>query len=123
MSTSHIALANPIRGLQFAYINGRGGGVDLNELPAEGVRFGAARVGTSPSQEGGECYLNGLPNVKIFSRSKLSPVARFGEGSRSSEYNAAPFVGEVCAMRFYSRALTAEEIAYNYEIDKARFNI
>lgn len=123
LSTSHIAFANYKRGLQFAYINGRGGGINLEELPTEGVRFGAARVGTSPSQEGGECYINGLPNTKILSRSNLSSAARFGEGFRSNEINAAPFVGEVCAMRFYNRALTAEEIAYNYEIDKARFNI
>jgi hypothetical protein len=123
MSASHIALANHTRGLQFAYINGVGGGIDINELPTEGVRFGAARVGTSPSQAGGECYINGLLNTKPFNRSNYSPAARFGEGYRSNEYNAAPFVGEVCAMRFHSRALTAEEIVHNYEIDKARFGL
>jgi hypothetical protein len=123
MTTSHISLANETRGLQFACINGPSGGIPIGDLPAEGVRFGAARVGTSPSQEGGECYMNGLPNTKYFNRSNFAGAARFGEGFRSNETNAAPFIGEVCAMRFYSRALTAEEIAYNYEIDKARFNI
>jgi hypothetical protein len=30
---------------------------------------------------------------------------------------------ECCNIRLYNRALTAEEIAYNYEIDKARFGL
>ena len=30
---------------------------------------------------------------------------------------------EVCCIRYYSRALTADEIAHNYAIDKARFNL
>jgi hypothetical protein len=34
-----------------------------------------------------------------------------------------PFVGEVCALRLYSRALTADEIAHNYAVDKERFNL
>jgi hypothetical protein len=28
-----------------------------------------------------------------------------------------------CAVRLYSRALTADEIAANYAVDKARFNL
>ena len=34
-----------------------------------------------------------------------------------------PASGEFCSMRIYSRALTAAEIAANYAIDKARFNL
>ena len=30
---------------------------------------------------------------------------------------------EIYHVRAYSRALTADEIAHNYEIDKARFNL
>lgn len=33
------------------------------------------------------------------------------------------FTGEVKNIRIYSRALTAEEIAHNYKIDKARFGL
>jgi hypothetical protein len=33
------------------------------------------------------------------------------------------FIGEVNNIRLYSRALTAEEVAHNYEIDKARFGL
>ena len=31
--------------------------------------------------------------------------------------------GGICAIRLYNRALTADEIAYNYSIDKVRFNL
>jgi hypothetical protein len=34
-----------------------------------------------------------------------------------------PFWGEIFSIRLYSRALTAAEIAANYAIDKARFNL
>lgn len=37
--------------------------------------------------------------------------------------NTYGFNGEACAFRFYSRALTAQEIAANYAIDVARFNL
>ena len=33
------------------------------------------------------------------------------------------FDGEACGLRFSSRALTADEIAANYAVDKARFNL
>lgn len=34
-----------------------------------------------------------------------------------------PFSGRIHIIRVYSRTLTAAEIAYNYEIDKSRFNL
>ena len=43
--------------------------------------------------------------------------------SGSSNYSNWNFVGEYYSVRLYSRALTAEELAANYAIDKARFNI
>ena len=43
--------------------------------------------------------------------------------SGSSNYNSWNFVGAYYSVRLYSRALTAEEIAANYAIDKVRFNI
>ena len=33
------------------------------------------------------------------------------------------FSGDIYSLRLYSRALTADEIAHNYEIDKIRFNL
>ena len=43
--------------------------------------------------------------------------------SGSSNYAIYNFVGNYYCVRLYSRALTAEEIARNYNIDKARFNL
>jgi hypothetical protein len=37
--------------------------------------------------------------------------------------NTNKWLGRVWSIRLYSRALTAEEIAHNYEIDKARFGL
>ena len=43
--------------------------------------------------------------------------------SGSDLYASWTFVGSYYSVRLYSRALTAEEIAANYAIDKARFNL
>lgn len=59
-------------------------------------RDGGISAGTSTSNR--SCFLGNL-----FSYNKL--------------------YGNIYSIRLYNRALTAEEIAYNYEIDKARFNI
>lgn len=52
-----------------------------------------------------------------FSEPATSPC-RIGYG-----YNRGGFVGEIYCIRMYNRALTPEEIAYNYEIDKVRFGL
>ena len=43
--------------------------------------------------------------------------------SGSSNYQNYNFVGNYYCVRLYSRALTADEIARNYNIDKARFGL
>ena len=43
-------------------------------------------------------------------------------GDRAND-SSVPFTGKVYTIRIYSRVLTAEEIAHNYKIDKARFNL
>lgn len=43
-------------------------------------------------------------------------------GDRAND-SSVPFNGKVYTIRIYSRVLTAEEIAHNYAIDKARFNL
>ena len=43
--------------------------------------------------------------------------------SGSSNYQGWNFVGNYYCVRLYSRALTADEIAANYAIDKERFNL
>lgn len=59
-----------------------------------------------------------------------NPYYRFGGtycntlcvGDRAND-SSVPFTGKVYTIRIYSRVLTAEEIAHNYKIDKARFNL
>ena len=45
-------------------------------------------------------------------------IIRLGHGNNSWGYT-----GQYHCLRLYSRALTAAEIAHNYAIDKARFNL
>ena len=44
-------------------------------------------------------------------------------GDRQIDAQGWPWNGNVNAVRLYSRALTADEIAANYAVDKARFNL
>ena len=55
---------------------------------------------------------------RIFSHS--AGLALLGSAQGSSNYY---FTGEACAIRFYSRPLSAAEIAANYAVDKQRFNL
>lgn len=106
------------RELQLAFVNGTGGGV----VHSANTRYYAARTGSS-FVEGGETYKNGARSSLLHSRTAISGANRFGEGYRTNASNASPFVGELCAMRFHSRALTAAEIAHNYTVDKERFKL
>lgn len=108
---------NATRGLQLAYVNTTGGVAHSAD-----VRYYASRTGDSFS-EGGSCYKNGEPYSGGFNRMNLTGINRFGAGYNTNAGNALPFIGEICTMRFYSRALTADEIAHNYAIDKARFGL
>ena len=68
-------------------------------------------------------FIDGIPDAssprtKDFTVSNL-PFSVFGW-----DWDFAfPAVGDFCTVRIYNRALTAEEIAHNYSIDKARFNL
>lgn len=113
------------RGIQLAYSNDAGKGVIAQgDLPSGA--YSVARVmpdeftNNSPAQA---IYLNGALYSGSAGRSGMNPYARFGCSSALSASNTVEFVGLVHAMRFYSRALTAAEIAANYAVDKARFNL
>lgn len=66
-----------------------------------------------------------------FSAALKNEVSRWGlyvspiQLGRAVGYSASSyyFVGDICAVRCYSHALTEEEIAYNYAIDKERFGL
>ena len=54
-----------------------------------------------------------IDNEQIISRSENEIVLEF----------VIPATSDFCTVRIYNRALTAEEIAHNYSIDKERFSL
>ena len=48
---------------------------------------------------------------------------RLGEWSNVSGSNTAPFYGKIYAVRYYNRALTAEEITQNYNFDVSYYGL
>ena len=74
------------------------------------------RCSISASVVGDDAYINGN-YVQINTSGR----------NQSSAYWRNTFIGgisgEVMCIRFYSRALSADEIAHNYEIDRIRFNL
>lgn len=57
-----------------------------------------------------------------FGTDKLSMAASLAYIGNDGRNNMG-WYGEINSIRIYNRALTAEEIAWNYEIDKRRFNL
>ena len=70
----------------------------------------------------GPAYCNGVPNTAYLTNTwyKQSTITLGGRKVGTNPYNGQ---GRVYCLRYYSRALTAEEIAANYAIDKERFNL
>ena len=114
----------------FAYLstNNRGfqfmsGGKTMNR-PAFGIRWSVAAtfITTTTSHSG---------QTETFYNGQSSPMntGTTGWGARKacigyySNKDTYAFVGEICSVRLYSRAITSAEIAANYAIDKARFNL
>ena len=62
-------------------------------------------------------YVNGEPMPLYFPPSTLADAV----GCKATAVGGKPI--EIYHVRAYSRALTAEQIAHNYAIDKARFNL
>ena len=61
-----------------------------------------------------------LTSVVSISRTSVSGKTYIGSDSRTT---SMCLNGEICAIRIYNRALTADEIAANYAVDKVRFGI
>ena len=80
-----------------------------------------ANYASSSAQTSDDAYVDGTANsdrgYANFSNPMTASIA-IGGG-----YNSGWFSGEIYNLRVYSRALTADEIARNYAIDKERFNL
>lgn len=66
-------------------------------------------------------YVNGewKSSFYIFSSIDFSTVCFGGR----AQWTDSPWSGRIHSVRIYSRALTAEEVAYNYDLDRLRFNL
>ena len=85
----------------------------------QAITTGAHTVSVCPTTPA--VYDNGDPLQQIAGSDGWYEQNRLQIGySGNSNY---PFWGEIFSIRLYSRALTAAEIAANYAIDKARFNL
>ena len=71
-------------------------------------------------------YVNGTAKTKnvshTYSNAQVSKVYLGGYGALASN-NAYPFHGKIHSVRIYSKVLSASEIAQNYAVDCARFNL
>ena len=69
-------------------------------------------------------YLNGSTNSlsKTGSSTALS-TAEMAIGAWSGTYSSQRFTGEIPVVKLYNRALTADEVARNFNAIKSRFNI
>ena len=103
---------------QYVYYNyyGRANSAVGGVLDANGMFDGTLGLACSTSAMSGARYKNGtLVNNATFSQiPTITPTAL-----RSALMGGA----KLRSIRIYSRALTADEIAANYAIDKARFNL
>ena len=80
--------------------------------------FAACRDGDEYSIKDGEGRK--LASTETAVRNLKQSVMRIGTDSRTL---SMCFDGDIFCIRVYNRALTTEEIAHNYAIDKARFNL
>ena len=101
-------------------------GIGLRQsIPANNIvgnRFSiSANYATASSSTADSAYVNGVENTNRSAVNYADPVS--GGLAIGGGYNSKQFFGEIFNIRIYSRVLTADEIAANYAIDKARFNL
>ena len=68
-------------------------------------------------------YKNGVSGSTGNITNTWNASSRLIIGNRATTSDSRNWQGVLNAIRMYSRALTADEIAHNYAIDKARFNL
>lgn len=110
----------------FAYLstNNRGfqfisNGNTMNR-PAFGIRWSVAATFYSDAIQT-ETFYNGQSSpMNTGTTSWGAKSACIGYYNNNGTY---AFVGEICSVRLYSRAITSAEVAENYAIDKSRFNL
>ena len=113
-------LINPSAQLVRCYLDSRTfDGIFIDNIFSSSISLGG---------NGSTIFLNGEQNMKsnlvsssgiTFNRFRLAGYGTKSDGDAPEFF----YRGTVFRCAIYSRALSAEEIAYNYMIDKARFNL
>ena len=67
--------------------------------------------------------INGIANTDAASGGNMPTQAPFSIGGRMHATDGYAFKGEICAIRYYNRILTASERLANYNLDKERYNL
>ena len=97
-----------------------GGGIDLSTNQPFSV---CADYGDTSSELGVACWINGQLAAHTGPADRWTLFNTLNNRVMLGYGNGYFFFGSFHAIRYYSRTLTAEEIAANYAIDKARFNL
>ena len=87
-------------------------------------------VGTYATTPSTKIYLNGkfeaqsTTNPSITVASLVDTNFKIGHSDESSDDNKSSFFdGKVAILRFYEKTLSADEVAYNFNVDRGRFQI
>lgn len=101
---------------------------DENDLQRKYCAVVSTNITPQQSQYGKRFYVSGIESAFSYftynyrlTNDVINGLS-FRIGGDISRSNMS-IVGEICAIRFYSRVLTADEIAANYALDKIRFNL
>lgn len=105
------------------YLHKVGNGVALSSLPSttpNGVyQHTLLYSGTTASATMNGQYPTDVFDIEFWQRVNDNIVV----GARPNYTSGSRFAGRLYSLRIYSRALTSAEIAANYAVDKARFNL
>lgn len=110
---------SPSSGYITEYANtGQGNGVQTSVI--------ATRKSISITYDGSGSMsfrINGISNATAATGGNMPTQAPYSIGGRMHATDGYSMQGEVCAIRYYNRVLTADERLANYNLDKERFNI
>ena len=88
-----------------------------------GHSFADVLSSVSINYKDNDYYYNAIAQTVGTQDATVGVPARLEINGRSSSFPSKCWDGEIYCIRLYSRALNADEIARNYAIDKARFNL
>lgn len=103
------------------YFNGENVGITYGNRPLKSSATAVSNAGvwTIIHHAGGVDYSDSRGSATY----PVSNAIKVAVGLRQNNVNDGYYVGDIYCVRYYDRALTSQEIASNYAVDKARFNL